>query len=123
MQGSNPVPNSNHADKISRSSIGALAISDEFREDLEVLDEKVKSMMEKGRNMIPAGKHANGTPKQAMAMICTVCGKEGLSKHITHHIETNHMDGISIPCAMCEKILPSRNALSQHKSKFHRSQA
>ena len=32
--------------------------------DLQALYEKVKSMMEKGRKMIPDGKHSNGTPKQ-----------------------------------------------------------
>ena len=39
---------------------------------LQVLDEEVKSMMEKGQKMIPRGKQ-NETSR-----ICKVCGKEGL---------------------------------------------
>ena len=80
-------------------------------------------MMEKGQNMIPSGKQTNGTPKQQLTGICKVCGKEGSLSLIKQHIETNHLEGISIPCAMCEKVFSSRNGLSQHKSKFHRSQA
>ena len=40
----------------------AVAIPIEIRADLQLLDEKVKSMMEKGQKMIPHGKQANGTP-------------------------------------------------------------
>ena len=123
MQGSNPVPNSNHADKISRDSIRALAIPDEIGEDLQVLDEKVKSMMEKGENIIPSEKQPNGTPKQAISVICKVCEKEGVLSRIIQHIETNHLEGMSIPCAMCEKVFHLRKALYQHKSRSHKSQA
>ena len=44
--------------------------------DVQVLDEKVKSMMERGQKMIPDGKQANGIPKQKTSYICKVCGKE-----------------------------------------------
>ena len=88
--------------------------------DLQTLDEKVKSMMEKGLNMIPDGKQANGTPKQKTSSICKVCGKEGLSKLIRDHIESNHLEGISIPCDHCDKTYASRKSLRLHKSKFHK---
>ena len=91
--------------------------------NLESLDGKVKSLMEKGKNCVPNGTQANGTPKQVLAFICKVCGKEGVSNAIAKHIEANHLEGISIPCAKCGKVFTSRNSLSHHKSNFHRSQA
>ena len=88
--------------------------------DLQALDKKVKSMMEKGQKMIPDGKQANGTPKQAISRICKVCGKEGLMNAILYHIESNHLEGICIPCGLCDKTFSSRNTLSNHKSKYHK---
>ena len=58
-----------------------LVIPNQSATYLHALDEKVKSMMEKGQRLIPNGKHENGTPKQATTSICKGCGKEGLSKH------------------------------------------
>ena len=110
----------NATEKVSR----ALAIPNQFGEDLQALDEKVKSMMEEGQNWIPvSGKRTNGTPCQKKAFICKVCGKEEVFAVIRNHIEANHLEGISIPCAMCVKVFTSRNGLAQHKSKGHRSQA
>ena len=88
--------------------------------DLSALDEKVKSMMEKGQRMIPTGKQANGTPKQQTSSICKVCGKEGQQTHISNHIEANHLEGISIPCDYCDKTFPSRNSFAKHKFRFHK---
>ena len=56
-----------------------ITISNQFSEDLQALDEKVKSMMERGQNMIQNGKQANGTPGRTTAFICKVCGKEDLA--------------------------------------------
>ena len=112
------VPNVHSVVKLST----ALAIPTHFSGDLEALDEKVKSMMEKGNNMIPNGKQANGTPRQATSFICKVCGKEGHPIQIRNHIEANHLEGISIPCDHCGKALGSRKALEAHKSKNHRAQ-
>ena len=75
--------------------------------DLQELDEKVKSMMEKSQNLIPSG-----TKK---AHICKVCGKEGEGIAIRDHIEANHLEGISLPCNICGKTFRSRNRLRQHK--------
>ena len=89
--------------------------------NLQALDEKVKSMMEEGQKMIPAGgKQPNGTPIQATSSICKVCGKEGLLTKIRNHIEANHLEGISIPCDYCDKTFSSRNALTTHKSRTHK---
>ena len=110
--------NSNATENVST----ALTIPNEFSEDLQGLDEKVKSLMEKSQNMIQAGKRPNGAPRQEMGSICKVCRKEGLATVIRNHIETYHLEGISIPCAMCENVFTSRHSLSKHKSRCHRSQ-
>ena len=98
----------------------AVAIPNQTGTNLKALDEKVKSMMEKGLKMIPSGKHANGTANQTTSSICKVCGKEGRPKDIRGHIEANHLEGISIPCDYCDKICPSRNSMVMHKSRFHK---
>ena len=88
--------------------------------NLQALDEKVKSMMEKGQRMIPDGKQANGTPKQQTVCVCKVCGKKGLVKQIRDHIEANHLRGISLPCDQCGKSFSSRTSLEFHKRKYHK---
>ena len=80
------------------------------------LDSKVKSMMEKGSNMISVGN--NG--KRQKSEICKICGKEGQTVAIRDHIEANHLEGISLPCNVCGKTLRSRNTLRLHKSAKHR---
>ena len=84
---------------------------------LQLLDEKVKSMMEKGQKIIQYG---NGMSRQDSSYICKVCGKEGLKHHIRRHIEGNHLEGISLPCGFCDKTFSLRNSLRKHKSKFHK---
>ena len=110
-------PNSNAPIK----SFAAVAIPNQSGTDLQALDDKVKSMIEKGEKMIPAGgKNRNGTPMQARSSICKVCGKEGTFTQIKNHIESNHLEGISIPCDHCGKICPSRTSLGMHKSRYHK---
>ena len=74
-------------------SLIELVVQDQSGTDLQALDEKVKSMMGKGRTMIPNGKRANGTPKRETSSICKVCGKESLWNIKRNHIEANHLDG------------------------------
>ena len=97
-----------------------VAIPNELCGDLKALDEKVKSMMGKSQNMIPSGKHPNGTQKQQIASICKVCGKEGKATNIESHIESNHLEGISLPCDHCDKAFSSRASLKVHKRSFHK---
>ena len=78
------------------------------------LDEKVKSTMEKGPNVISIQKR-----KEAKANVCKICGKEGQIVAIRDHIEVNHLEGISLPCNQCEKTCRSRNSLRKHKSLHH----
>ena len=83
---------------------------------LRELHEKVRSMMNESQNLIPDGKH-----RTRKAWFCKVCGKEGVRTNIMNHIEAHHLDGIVIPCKSCDKTFHSRNALTQHKLKYHNS--
>ena len=66
------------------------------------------------------GKQPNGTPMRAKSFICKVCGKEGRPFNIRAHIEANHLEGIFIPCDICEKTCSSRESLRFHKRRFHK---
>ena len=90
-----------------------LAIPGNFSGDLGELEERVKSMMEKSQNKL-----ANG---RGFADRCNVCGKEGLSYHIKDHIEANHLEGIVIPCNLCDKTFTARVNLRHHRAKNHRN--
>ena len=101
--------------EIASNNSTAIATTSEISASLQALDEKVKSMMEKGEKLIPNGKH-----KQAKSSICKVCGKEGHFTLIRHHIEVHHIKGISIPCGLCDKTFSSRGAFNNHKSRPHK---
>ena len=73
--------------------------------NLQVLDEKVKSMMETSTNILPNGRSAK---------LCKVCGKEGQSMAIRDHIEAHHLEGVSLPCNICGKECRSRQILRKH---------
>ena len=109
-----------NASSVERVSGTHAAIPKQICGDLKALEEKVKSLMERSQNMVPAGTQACGIPKQDKAFICKVCGKEGHSTNIRHHIEANHLEGISIPCNFCDKDFGSRASLSMHKSRVHK---
>ena len=83
-------------------------------ENLKELDETVKAMMETGENMIQEGN------RRKRAKICKVCGKEGSFTNIKSHIESNHLEGVSVPCTHCDKIFRSRMSLRHHISRSHR---
>ena len=63
--------------------------------EIQALDEKVRSFMQKSQNLAKRGNRR--------ADMCTVCGKEGENTEIKNHIEANHLEGVSIPCNYCEK--------------------
>ena len=77
--------------------------------DLQQLDETVKGMMDTSENMIQDGK------SKRRAKVCKVCGKEGHATDIKRHIENNHLEGVSIPCNLCDKTLCTRLALGRHR--------
>ena len=99
---------SNDLDKVERT----VALTSYFSGDLQELDEKCYSMMEKTTK-----KQARGFPLYS----CKVCGKEAINEHMKSHIEANHLEGVSIPCNFCEKKFRSRNSLANHKRQKHTS--
>ena len=104
-----PEANVDAEEKVS----GAVAIPNELSGDLQALNQKVNSMMEKSQNMILVGTH------KRPASICKVCGKEAYATDIRDHIEAKHLEGISLPCDHCDKTFSSRHSLRMHKSRFH----
>ena len=101
MNTSNKITNNSFKGQVSSRKIPnpvenrTLAIPSDFSGNLDDFEERVKSMMEKSQNKI-----ANGLQ---LADICKVCGKEGKGSAIKDHIEANHLEGISIPCILCDK--------------------
>ena len=95
------------------NNVLAIPTTMNFSGDLQQLDETVKSMMESSKNMLPSGK------RQERGKLCKVCGKEGQATDIKRHIESHHLEGVSIPCNLCDKISRSRNGLKQHILKDH----
>ena len=81
--------------------------------EMEELDKRVRSMMEKGERQ----QLANGQNRSSH--FCKQCGKEGKSSDIIIHIETQHLGGLSLSCEICHKIRPSRDSLRRHKNMFH----
>ena len=78
--------------------------------DLEDLEQRVLSMMEKGPNHI-------GTQP---LYVCKVCGKEARQGDMKNHIEANHLEGVAISCNLCDKTFRSRNALKTHNIRHHK---
>ena len=71
-----------------------------FFSNEQELDEKCNSMMEKTLK-----KNAHGQP----LYICVPCGKEAISGDLKKHIEANHIEGITIPCDLCDKTFRSKD--------------
>jgi hypothetical protein len=84
-----------------------------FSGNMKELDELIETMMDKSENMI---KHGNQMSK---AHVCQVCGNEDQKSNIKYHIEANHIEGVSIPCNLCEKSFSSRNSLRVHVKTQH----
>ena len=78
------------------------------------LDETVKSMMETSENMVQVGN------RQRHAKMCKVCGREGHETDIKRHIESSHLEGMSVPCSLCDKIFRSRHSLWFHIKRNHK---
>ena len=97
----------------SNELVGIGAFAHNFSGDLIELDSAVKSLMTRTdqRHTSAAG---------GFIYSCNVCGKEGQSVNMQHHIESNHMEGILLPCNLCEKTYRSRNSLQNHKRDSHK---
>ena len=91
---------------------GAIALTNKSSGDVQELDEVCLSMMEKTSTK---SAHAKPFP----IYVCKVCGKEGIISAMKHHIEANHLEGLSLPCKFCEKTSRSRKLLKLHLSRAH----
>ena len=96
------------------SFTGAVELASDFSVDLQDLDIKVNSMMEK-----TPGKNIHGQPLYR----CVVCGKEAKNGHLKIHIEANHLEGVSIQCSLCHHNSRTRETarvhMRQHTTKDH----
>ena len=71
-----------------------------FSGDIKELDEQMEMMIGRGENLIKVS--WNGL--MGKVYVCQACDKEGTRHQIKTHIEANHLEGISIPFNLCEKI-------------------
>ena len=87
--------------------------------NVELLNEQIRSMMEKGDNRI-LHKRGNGKVEEEITRVCKVCGKEGRQNEIAQHIEAKHITGLTHTCDICGKKVKTKNALRLHKSTHHK---
>ena len=85
--------------------------TNELYSKIQDLDKRVKSMIEK------ASDGGSGVRAQFK---CKTCGKIAESPQMRNHIESLHLEGVSLPCELCEKVFRTRNSLSVHKSRDHK---
>ena len=79
----------------------AIATADLFQE----IDEKIKPLIIKYENR--------------RGFSCKVCDRNGDSGTIKDHIEAKHLEGISLPCNLCNITSKSRSSLKMHKRRHH----
>ena len=93
--------------------------SSEHISDLQILNERTKSMMTKQKNVIPSGRDGQ---MLIIPYMCKVCGKEATSpNNIKEHIEAKHLDGIALPCTYCTGTFGTRATLRKHTNNYHKS--
>ena len=84
------------------ASVGTLELKSQVLGNLQELEEKIKSMMEKTSTISTKG-------KSLIRSRCKVCGKEGPhANDLRKHIEAKHLEGVSIPCHTCGKTFRCR---------------
>ena len=93
--------------------VGTIALTQNFSGDLHELDSTVKSMMNKTEQRLITG-------GRGFLYSCNVCGKEGQSMNVQHYIESHHLEGISLPCNLCEKTYRSRSSFQNQKRTCHK---
>ena len=102
------------------SSVAVSLSKQEFSGNMQELDEQIENMMGRADTMVKTGNRLrNGEYVMGKAYSCQVCGKEGTMTDIKRHIEAKHVEGIVIPCNLCEKTFSSRQALRNHISAHH----
>ena len=90
---------------------GTVALTSNYSSDLQELNIQMTSMMEKT---------SSSSVRRQPLYRCTLCGKEAEKNDLRKHIESKHLEGISIPCTECDKTFRSRGSLSMHRSREHK---
>ena len=73
-------------------------VPNDFSSDLDELEARVMYIMQKSENRL------SDTYQNRRTYICNECGKQGFVAAIKDHIESNHLEGIRLPCTHCGKI-------------------
>ena len=108
--------NSVKAEALSKTASNALVTptTSVLSPDMQEPEETLKTMMETGERITQDG-------KKQRVKVCKVCGKESRDAiDMKRHIESFHLEGVSIPCDLCNTILRSRTALRFHVSRNHK---
>ena len=92
------------------SNVGTVAVTNQFSEELHQLNNQSTSKMVR-----TSTKTSSGHPLYR----CTVCGKEDKSYNLRNHIEMNHLEGVSIPCNLCEKTFTTLLIQKAHINAYH----
>ena len=88
------------------SSMAVAIPKQEFSGVMTELDQQIETMIGRGENMVEYGRVHK---RMNEVFVCQVCGKESGQKiNMKDHIEAYHLEGISIPCNICEKTYRSR---------------
>ena len=66
------------------------------------------------KNLLKRNKHPHPLIFMRELKVCKICGKEGQATAMKDHIEANHLEGVSLPCNVCEKAFRSRQYLRRH---------
>ena len=83
----------------------------------QMLENTVISMMAKSDRFVEFASQKRG------AYVCKVCAREGALTDIKRHIESSHLEGVSLPCSLCIKVFRSRDCLRRHINFHHKQQS
>ena len=100
-----------YAEREEQTLANIVALPNSLAGDMSKVNEQINSMMVASQNTIT---RKNGRIDKAFT--CQVCGKEENKTNMIDHIEANHMEGLALPCNMCDKTFRSRHSLRNHKS-------
>ena len=100
-----------NAERQDKTFGSVVALPNAFAGDMSKVNEQINSMMAASQNTIT---RKNGRVDKAFT--CQVCGKDENKTNMIDHIEANHMEGLALPCNMCDKTFRSRHSLRNHKS-------
>ena len=87
-----------------QSSNNILSVNGSGMADGAEIDQKIKEMLQ----------------RQEDGYLCKTCGKMSSKKSNAYEHAETHIDGLSVPCHICEKSFRSRLCRRKHMSRVHR---